>query len=549
MDRVSSRRIGLRVVVAVLVLGGLILAQVSPVSGDAEGEGWLHPVDASVVDPFRPPATRFGAGNRGIEYDTDIGDPVKAVDDGRVVWAGVVGDARHITIDHGNGLRSTSAYLATIHVVRGQEVERGAVIGTAGADFHLTARLGDTYVDPELLFAGAVVVLALTEGPSSPAPPASSAPMTRREWGGVSAWNLLVRIDAATSLSGVVERSAEAGRRWQEQECELGGAPSGGLPSGGIDTAGAADRGSGLAGGGGGDHGDGRILIQVGGLGSSSGEASIGLLDASALGYDAADVIGFSYAGGCTPTPFGSTPVEGSGSLGDQLDANPYGPSDTYGDIDIAAGHLADLVEAAADERPGQPIDITAHSLGGVVARRALEILAGRPGAVLPDTLVTIGSPHGGANLAEAALPIEPGSTMGETFDRIDRVADVWDAISVAQVATSGPRALDPPGEPPADVRVVSIGGATDLIVPLSSTYWEGAVNIAIESDLRDAGSLHGRLPGLAEVAEEVGLAVSGQSASCRSLTSHLISVGKSSVIQRAEDLVGAGVAILSALD
>ncbi len=423
------------------------------------------------------------------------------------------------------------------------------MIGTAGADFHLTARLGDTYVDPELLFAGAVVVLALTEGPSSPATHASPAPVTRREWGGVGAWELLERIDAATSLRGVVERSAEAGRRWQEQECELGGAPSGGLAAGGIDPGGTADREHASAGEAGGGVGDGRILIQVAGLGSSSEEASIGLLDASALGYDVDDVVGFSYAGGCTPAPFGSNSVESSAWLGDQLAVTPYGPTDTYADIDIAAGHLADLVEAAAGERPGQPIDITAHSLGGVVARRALEILADRPGAVLPDTLITIGSPHGGANLAEAALAIEPGTVTGDAFDRIDRVADVWDAISVAQVATSGPLALDPPGEPPAGVRVVSIGGATDLIVPLSATYWEGAVNVVIESDLRDAGSMHGDLPGLAEVADEVALAVSGQSATCRSLTSHLVSVGKSSVIQRAEDLVGLGVGIWSLVD
>ena len=29
------------------------------------------PVDAPVVDPFRPPAERWSAGNRGVEYATD----------------------------------------------------------------------------------------------------------------------------------------------------------------------------------------------------------------------------------------------------------------------------------------------------------------------------------------------------------------------------------------------------------------------------------------------------------------------------------------------
>ena len=39
------------------------------------------PVDAEVVDGFRPPATRFGAGNRGLEYATTPGTEVRAAAD------------------------------------------------------------------------------------------------------------------------------------------------------------------------------------------------------------------------------------------------------------------------------------------------------------------------------------------------------------------------------------------------------------------------------------------------------------------------------------
>jgi murein DD-endopeptidase MepM/ murein hydrolase activator NlpD len=111
------------------------------------------PVDAPVRDPYRPPAQPYGPGNRGIEYDTVPGEPVRAAGDGIVAFAGAIGAARYVSIDHGSGLRTTYSYLQTLRVARGDRVRRGAVLGTTSeVAFHFGARLHGAYVDPAGLF-------------------------------------------------------------------------------------------------------------------------------------------------------------------------------------------------------------------------------------------------------------------------------------------------------------------------------------------------------------------------------------------------------------
>ena len=50
------------------------------------------PVTAPILDPFRPPTTPYGPGNRGIEYATVPGTSVGAAADGVVVFAGPVAE-------------------------------------------------------------------------------------------------------------------------------------------------------------------------------------------------------------------------------------------------------------------------------------------------------------------------------------------------------------------------------------------------------------------------------------------------------------------------
>ncbi|MBI2711220.1 MAG: M23 family metallopeptidase [Actinobacteria bacterium] len=131
------------------------------------------PVDAPVSDPFRPPSTPYGAGNRGIEYRTAPGTPVRAAADGRVTFAGTVAGAVWVTILHADGVRTSYGPLATRSVRSGQPVRRGDPLGTSGAVLHVGARRGDTYLDPATLWSGrrqAVLVPLDGAGPvSSPA--------------------------------------------------------------------------------------------------------------------------------------------------------------------------------------------------------------------------------------------------------------------------------------------------------------------------------------------------------------------------------------------
>jgi len=112
------------------------------------------PVDAPVVDPFRPPPTPYAAGNRGIDYATGPGARVGAAADGTVVFSGMVGGSLHVVVRHADGVRTSYSYLRSARVHRGDRVVRGEPVGTAGERFHFGARIGETYIDPALLFGG-----------------------------------------------------------------------------------------------------------------------------------------------------------------------------------------------------------------------------------------------------------------------------------------------------------------------------------------------------------------------------------------------------------
>jgi len=145
-----------------------------------------------------------------------------------------------------------------------------------------------------------------------------------------------------------------------------------------------------------------RVLVLVAGFGSTSGHTGVDDVDAAGLGYAAADVVRFSYAGGRAPaepgvdvTPLGALPT------------SDYTSAHSLGDLPSAGDDLADLLGGIAAVEPGVPIDVVAHSQGGVVARIGLSRAAGR-GALPPEvqTLVTLGSPHHGADLATAGAAI-----------------------------------------------------------------------------------------------------------------------------------------------
>ena len=101
-----------------------------------------------MVDPYRPPACRWCAGNRGLEYGTAPGTTVRAGGSGRVTFAGTVAGVRYVVVAQAGGLRATYGRLGTVAVRTGDPVVRGSAVGTTSGLLYFGVRVGNRYVDP-----------------------------------------------------------------------------------------------------------------------------------------------------------------------------------------------------------------------------------------------------------------------------------------------------------------------------------------------------------------------------------------------------------------
>ncbi|MET3805085.1 murein DD-endopeptidase MepM/ murein hydrolase activator NlpD [Nakamurella sp. UYEF19] len=118
---------------------------------------------AVVLTPFRPPATRYGPGHRGVDLAAPVGASVRTAGAGTVVFAGMVAGRGVVSIDHPIGLRTTYEPVTAL-VEAGQQVVAGTPIGTLEAGhascapatcLHWGARLPDgSYLDPMGLLSG-----------------------------------------------------------------------------------------------------------------------------------------------------------------------------------------------------------------------------------------------------------------------------------------------------------------------------------------------------------------------------------------------------------
>jgi murein DD-endopeptidase MepM/ murein hydrolase activator NlpD len=124
---------------------------------------WDWPTDGAhvILRPFTAPATRYGAGHRGI--DIDASGPVVAPADGVIHFAGTVVDRAVVSIAHADGYLSSYEPVTTT-LARGDTVRRGQVIGevsTTGSAhcgspcLHFGVRLDGEYLSP-LMLVGAV---------------------------------------------------------------------------------------------------------------------------------------------------------------------------------------------------------------------------------------------------------------------------------------------------------------------------------------------------------------------------------------------------------
>ncbi len=125
-----------------------------------------------VVRPFRAPVSVYGPGHRGLDLGAREGSPVLAVEAGRVTHAGSVAGRGTVTVQHGDGLRSTYEPLAPSvragdAVAVGDELGRiaiGSVAPHCGVRvcLHLGALERGVHVDPlPLLVGGRLALLPL----------------------------------------------------------------------------------------------------------------------------------------------------------------------------------------------------------------------------------------------------------------------------------------------------------------------------------------------------------------------------------------------------
>jgi hypothetical protein len=238
-------------------------------------------------------------------------------------------------------------------------------------------------------------------------------------------------------------------------------------------------------------------------------------VNTEALGYEAGDVVRFSYAGGRVPDDAPVTPELGA------VEVTGYDPRDTVGDLEVSGRRLASmLLRAVQSAPPGVLVDVIAHSQGGLVTRLAVaELAAAHPEALTHlGVVVTLGTPHGGADLAGLVRAADTNPLDPLVLDAVQAVAQLPiapDDVAVRQLAPgSDLLATLAASPPPPGVTFVSVAARGDLVVPSPRARLEGASNVIVPGDGLRA---HDQLPGSAAAEREIALAVAGLGPSCES--------------------------------
>jgi len=384
---------------------------------------WLiPPVDGPIVRGFEAPRSKWGPGHRGIDIAAPAGTVVRAAATGTVTFAGTVAGVSAVTIHHGDGLETTYSDLGTTSVLAGERVTEGAILGRVGRPHH--SRPAGLHL-------------------------------------GVKQHGSYVDPQAFLGALDVVGAIHLAPLMWQPPE-QLGESFASAFREAGSAAADCIE-----APGIGNDVGPptDNIAVSVAGIGSATGGGSIYEHGPEQLGYS--DVYPFSYAG-----------VDGD-------DAHvPYGPRDTFEDINVAAGKLRALLIEVARRHPGRRIDLFAHSQGGIVARTLLARTASASDPDVPpiDHLVTFASPHQGAPLAGQAEGLASGP-IGRAI--LHLAARASDALNLPDPRSKAVRQLAPgselmealAGETVAfGTRVLTLAIPNDPVVPADAALLEGAV-------------------------------------------------------------------------
>lgn len=430
---------------------------------------------------------------------------------------------------HDDGLRTSYSFLQLVAVKRGERVAQGQTVGTTQARFHFGVRAGDAYLDPAKLFGGGPVEVHLVPDelrrPQSEADERSGLSRLLGNWkqravdagGAALEWardtGVQVLREYYDEAKGAVhymdergpsvhlQRFVSAAHAWwrARENCTPESVPRPTLQ-------------------------ERQILVRVAGLGSTSGKGAIDDVDAAALGYAPGDDYRYSYLGG--------TATE-----------NPYSATDTTSDIRESGRRLRELLARIEAENPGVPIDIVAHSQGGLVARSALTDEGEPTDPRLPkvNSLVTLGTPHLGAPAATAATMLGHTAIGGAVLDSANAaLPDKFDpgGMSVTQMAEHSAFIRRLNSRPlPEGLKATSIAAREDYVVPAGVTRLAGADNVTVSAP----GHLddHGDLPGSAQAQREIALGIAGQSPTCQSFLDAMADAGVSGLLYYAETELG----------
>ena len=123
----------------------------APVAASQSTGAMRRPADGRII-------RRFGGAQKGIDIAVPSGTPVRAAENGTVIYAGsgLKEFGKTVLIQHADGLVTVYGHADTLNVAKGQKVSRGDVIASSGMSgeaetprVHFQVRKGSTPVDPE----------------------------------------------------------------------------------------------------------------------------------------------------------------------------------------------------------------------------------------------------------------------------------------------------------------------------------------------------------------------------------------------------------------
>lgn len=288
---------------------------------------------------------------------------------------------------------------------------------------------------------------------------------------------------------------------------------------------------------------NGNIVVAIAGIGSSTSRGADGSVTASAamydmdlrtLGFSEDRIFHFSYRG-----------VEEGVATGPYRLHTPYSKEDTYRSLRDSAKLLARQIDAIHALYPDNAIDLIAHSQGGLVAQYYVEEFYRRsnPEALQIDHLVTIATPHHGADAAQLHSRLT-GSPQGQFL------LEGWDVAA-------GTWGLPPPSSPaaremaedsgfigqvnemwdPSKVRTTTVAATFDFVVTPQHTRLPGAANYT--ADLPNglsSGLAHGTVVGADSTKQIVYNALAGTPSACTALRNAVADHGVGRIVSEIED-------------